>query len=1005
MSSMKKPVSGKAFWRSLEDYAEAPEFMRWAKAEFPALLEPMSPPSRRSFLRLMGASAALAGLAACRWPKETILPFSQRPEDLVPGVPQRFATAFDYGGHAQGLLVTSYDGRPIKIEGNPEHPLSRGASNSFAQASVLSLYDPDRSRVPYSGGKKSSWADFDAAFGAQTTALAASGGAGFAVLAEASSSPSRARLQAEIESAWPNARWFEYEAISRDNEREGTRLAFGKPLRPQYDFSKAELAVCLDADLLGEHPASLAHARGFAVSRRRIDEGRLGRLYAIESCYSITGAAADERFPMPSGRIPALLVAIAQGLEAAGVALPSGVLRAAVSAFPPGESLPLVATIIEDLLRHRGHGFVAVGAQHLAEAHALAFAINDALANTGHTVSYLPCPDPERVSHSTAIASLARKIEAGELTTLLVLGANPVYNAPADFDFGALLAKVGQTIHLGQYRDETAEKCLWHLPEAHYLESWGDARSWDGSVSVVQPLIEPLHGSRSALEILAGVLGRQPADGHGIVRETITGLAGDKGDKAWRRTLHDGLLAGSAPAPVHPRIDGSSVAASLASAKPKAAGDLELVFTTAPDVYDGRFANNAWLQETPDPLTKLTWDNALLVGPATADKLGVRHGELAKVEAGGRSIEAPVFIAPGQALGSIALGLGYGRTAAGRVGSGVGISAYPLRTLADAGWSSGITVTGTGQVFKLATTQDHFAIDVGGREETERRRPELVREANLEEFKRVPDFVRHRSHDIELFSLWEEFTYEGHSWGMSIDLNTCIGCNYCAVACQAENNVPVVGKEQVYNGREMAWLRVDRYYGGDPEDASIAFQPLACQQCEMAPCEEVCPASATVHDDEGLNTMVYNRCIGTRYCSNNCPYKVRRFNFFNYHKNLTELESLGMNPGVSVRSRGVMEKCTYCTQRIAQVKILAKNEGRPIEDGEITPACAQACPTQAITFGDLNDEKSRVRELHQDKRAYSLLGELNIKPRTKYLGRIKNPSSTGHTEHSSEEHH
>ena len=1019
MPPMTSPGDGaeKRYWRSLDDFADTPEFRRWAQAEFPALADaPEGGASRREFLRLLGASVALAGLSGCRWPREEILPFAERPEDRVPGVPERYATAFEYGGHAQGLLVTSFDGRPIKVEGHPEHPASRGASSALAQASILSLYDPDRSRHPIAGsgsqGRRVAWSEVDRSLAARFAALGERGGAGLAVLIEASSSPTRARLQERLRASFPQATWHEFEPISRDNEREGTRTAFGAPMRPQYDLARAEVVVCLDADLLGSHPAALTHARDFATSRRRIDSGTTSRWYALESAFSITGAVADERRPVPSRAIAGILAAIAHGLAAANVSLPAAVVEA-VAPWASGEpaTSSLVAPIVADLLAHRGAGLIAVGSRQPPAVHALAACLNEALDAPGNTVTFAPSPDPDRPPHAAAIAALAADLEAGKVDTLLVLGANPVFTAPADLDFATRLKKAKTRIHVGLYRDETARRCDWHLPETHYLEAWGDARSWDGTVSVVQPLIRPLHEGRSALELLAGLLGEE-RDGRALVKATIAKLAGATDDAArqeatWRQAVHDGHLAGSAPAPVRPTVDPAAVARAvtmLPAQTDAASADIELVFTADASVFDGRFASNAWLQENPDPLTKLTWDNALLVGPATAEQLGLSHGALVEVEAARRSIEAPVFVAPGQADGSLAIALGYGRKAAGSVGSDVGVDAYRLRTVGTLGWVSGVGVKSTGRKYTLATTQDHFAIDDLGRQEAERRRPELVREATLAEFRSDPDFVRHRGHDIKLFSLWKELEFEGRSWGMTIDLNTCIGCSACTLACQAENNIPVVGKEQIDRGREMAWLRVDRYYGGDPDDPSIAFQPVACQHCEMAPCEEVCPAAATVHDAEGLNTMVYNRCVGTRYCANNCPYKVRRFNFFNYHKDLTELESLGLHPDVTVRERGVMEKCTFCVQRINQVKIRAKNEKRPIADGDILPACAQACPTQAIVFGDLSDESSRVRQLQQDRRAYALLAEINVRPRTKYLGRVRNPLPTAGAEKRTGEH-
>jgi molybdopterin-containing oxidoreductase family iron-sulfur binding subunit len=638
---------------------------------------------------------------------------------------------------------------------------------------------------------------------------------------------------------------------------------------------------------------------------------------------------------------------------------------------------------------------VTAGPRQPAEVHALAHLLNAALGAIGTTVTYPAAPDPTRSTHLAGIAALAAEIAAGRVSTLVVIGGNPAYDAPADLDFADRLAKVATTIRLGLFDDETSALCRWHLARAHALESWGDARAWDGTVSVVQPLIEPLYGGRTPIELVATMLGEAQPRGYELVRATLAGHVGS-GDveAAWRQALRDGVLAGSAlPAlPVVPRSEPLAARLAVLSAG-SPGGGLELVFTAGSTVRDGRFANNAWLQELPDPLTKLTWDNAALLAPADATRLGVTDGDVVTVTVGSRALDVAVAVLPGQPAGSIALPLGYGRRRAGRVGNGVGFDTYTVRTSSSPHFVSGAAVAATGRRHALATTQDHHGIDKVGFEERGRRLGELIREGTLAEFLATPGFAAERGPEVGSAPLFRELAYDGeHQWGMAIDLSACIGCNACTVACQAENNIPVVGKEQVLKGREMHWIRLDRYFAGKADEPKVVFQPLTCQHCENAPCEQVCPVAATVHSNEGLNQMVYNRCVGTRYCSNNCPYKVRRFNFFNYYKSVPQVEKMVFNPEVTIRARGVMEKCTFCVQRIETAKIAARNDNRPLRDGEVVPACAQTCPTRAITFGDLRDESSAVSRQHRSPRAYGLLAELDVKPRNLYLAKLRNPA-------------
>ena len=1009
MPPMKKS-SGPTYWRSLDELAQTPEFREAVRREFPNdEWDRLPPASRRQFLKVMGASMAFAGLTACRWPTEEIVPFAHRPEGRTPGVPQHFATSMELGGAALGTVVTSYDGRPIKVEGNSLHPDSLGALTAIAQADVLQLYDPERSRrlVFREGGQEfvKSWGDFAAFVDEQCPP----DGQGVAVLSAASSSPSLGRLRKRFLAARPAARWYEYEPVSPDNEREGMRLAFGEPARVHPHLEKARVVACFDADPLFDHPAALRLARETARARNP-ESGIHSRLYAAESAYSLTGVRADHRLAIPSGRVPALLALLAGRLATNYGIEPTDAgagFAGVVSDAADEREARFVDLLAADLASNPGAGVILVGPRQAPPVHALAAVLNRALQNTGTTVTYTGDPQPERPSHVEAISQLAARIRAGEVGMLLILGGNPVYDAPAALGFGDLMASVPNSCHLSLYDDETSRKSTWHLPAAHGLEAWGDGRAWDGTLTLRQPLIEPLYGGRTDIEVLAALLGEPPFGGHEIVRATMRTAAPPVGfETFWRSALRDGVVPGSAWDPIEPKFDPSALAVAMDGLRvlveahlPPSAEHLELVLTADAKVYDGRFANNGWLQELPDAITKTTWDNALAVSPRTARELGVSEGEVVVVEAGEVAAELPVCVVPGHAPFSLSAAFGYGRTAAGQVGDDVGVDLYPLRPADGQYILSGVRLRPTGRRHALATTQDHFIIDTIGFTARNHRIGELVREASLDAYLANPEIIHHESHHPPLVSLWKDHEYEGEQWGMSIDLNSCIGCNACIVACQAENNIPIVGRQQVLNQREMQWIRVDRYFKTDPgvapdevDDAAAVFQPVTCVQCENAPCEQVCPVAATQHTEDGLNAMVYNRCIGTRYCSNNCPFKVRRFNFFNYHKHLQDTTKMQFNPEVTVRSRGVMEKCTFCVQRIKAVQIAARNDNRPIADGEITPACAQTCPAQAIRFGNLNDPVSEVSQLAEDPRSYAMLAELNIRPRTRYMARLNNPA-------------
>jgi molybdopterin-containing oxidoreductase family iron-sulfur binding subunit len=1030
MSSVTKKPEKPKYWRSLAELEGNPEFERFIEHEFAEPVSDLPPTSeeRRRFMQVMGASLAFAGLTTgCRWEQDYILPQTRRPEGLAPGEPRYFATSMDIGGYATGLLAKSYDGRPVKIEGNPNHPDSKGTCNVFHQASILEMYDPDRSKgfATYSGGKRteSSKDEFVKAARELMTAARASQGKGLRILSGSSSSRSVADMKRRLLAALPEAKWYEYEPISSDNVRLGSELAFGAAYRPSYAFDKAKVVVALDSDFLVTERGAIRNAQTF-IEGRRPDTGEMNRLYMIESAFSMTGGVADHRLPLRSELIKAVAAALDAGIS--GKAAPSAELgpaqaRPAAAFLDDAKVQKFLAAVEKDLLANRGKSVVIVGEQQPPEVHALAHRINAVLGNIGQTVAYYPDFTAERLPHKDAIVQLGKEMASGAVDTLVIIGGNPVYDAPADVAFEAGIGKVKNTIRAGLHEDETTLKSQWHVPLAHYLETWGDTRGYDGTVGIQQPLIAPLYGGPSVIELVALLLGDSTREGQDIVKRTLASNMGD--ERLWRKTVHDGVLLGSGLAPVQPAL--KPLGAIALSDREKAGialpnGQLELTLAPCAKVYDGRWANNGWLQELPDPVLKITWGNAALIAPATAKELGVEDQTLVKLTLNGQTITLPAVIAPGQAPGSVRVALGYGRTAVGVVGIGsrldyglienfreeyeagdlelVGANAYPMRTAEFGRFGGGLNVQPTDDKMKLAMTQMTHAIsDKIGREELQRRVPELVREATLEEFKEHPRFVDEVVEHKPLLSLWQEpVTYDKHKWGMSIDLNRCVGCNACVVACVSENNIPVVGRSRVIQGREMQWIRVDVYFRGEPDAPELTYQPLTCHQCEHAPCEQVCPVGATMHSREGLNDMVYNRCIGTRYCSNNCPYKVRRFNYFNFHEELklekNQTKKMMFNPDVTVRFRGVMEKCTFCIQRIQNVKIKAKNTRRAIEDGEIRTACQQTCPTEAIVFGDLNDKNSKVAALQNGPRSYAMLSELNVRPRLQYLARVRNPN-------------
>ncbi|MEP6538124.1 MAG: TAT-variant-translocated molybdopterin oxidoreductase [Bryobacteraceae bacterium] len=949
------------YWRSLEELASTEEFRAYVEDEFPNRTPDWNNPgSRRKFLRLMGASIALAGVTGCtKQPKEVIVPYVRSPEEMVPGKPLFYATAMTFAGLATGVLAESHMGRPTKVEGNPEHPASLGATDAATQASILSLYDPDRSQIITRDGNISGWGDFIAAVSRARDAAGLKKGAGFRILTGTVTSPTLASQIQEFLTAFPQAKWHQYEPCGRHSARAGAVTAFGAPVNTIYRFDRADVIVSLDCDFFSSAmPGSLRYARDYSARRRAAAENSSSvppRLYIAESTPSLTGGLADHRFRMAAGEV----ARFASGLSSGA---------------------PEVQAIYKDLEAHPGAGIVIPGEHQSPQVHAIAHALNQKLGNAGKTVVYTDPVEAAPVDEIASLAELVKDMRDGAVETLVIFGGNPVYNAPADLNFLDALKKVNLRAHLGLYSDETAAWCHWHVPEAHYLESWSDARAYEGTVSIVQPLILPLYGGRSSHDVINILTNRADQSAYDSVRAYWQAKRPGKDfEDFWQISLHDGVMAGSAfpertPPPVKP-------APPVAAAS--AAQGLEVVFRPDPSVGDGGMANNAWLQEMPKPQSKMTWNNAVWISPKTAERLGVTTGDVVDIELSGRKVQGPLWIMPGQAEESLTLHFGYGRTRAGRVADGVGFNAYALRSSASLWQAAGATITRKSRGYEFATTQHTQTME----------EHDPFRAATYAHFHKEPEFARPEEKqvpkDLSMFPMWN---YDQHKWGMSIDLNSCTGCQACTIACQSENNIPVVGKEEVAKGRHMNWLRIDRYFDGQPENPRMYFQPVPCMHCENAPCELVCPVAATVHSTEGLNEMVYNRCVGTRYCSNNCPYKVRRFNFFLYADWDTKSLMGSRNPDVSVRSRGVMEKCTYCVQRINRVKIEGEKQDRPVRDGEIITACQQVCPAEAIVFGDLNDPNSRVAKLKQQHRDYGLLEELNTRPRTTYLARLRNPN-------------
>ncbi len=955
------------YWRSLDEYPGAPAFDTAGETEFPEAGTEFPESSRRRFLALMAGSLALAGLTGCtRQPTEVILPYVVPPENALPGRPKFYATAVPVNGAAEGVIVESHLGRPTKVEGNPAHPASLGASSVLAQASLMDLYDPDRSQQTTESGAPATWDGFRIALIAAADRARNGAGSKFRILTHTVTSPVLGLQIQSVLKALPGSQWHQYEPTGAHSARAASQSAFGQAVNTYYDLTAADIVVALDADFLASGPASTRYAHDFSARRRRGDRLDMNRLYVVESSLTPTGGKADHRLPLRHADLETFahqLLRNIAGQEAA-----------------EGPNAPFIHALAQDLSAHRGSSVVIPGGQQTPAVHALAHALNTQLGNVGKTVTYTASLEFQAVDQIQSLRELVSDMAAGKVETLLILGGNPVYDAPADLPFATSLAKVANTIHLSSHFDETSAKCRWQVPESHFLEEWGEVRAFDGTLTIQQPLIAPLYDSHSSLEVLDLIQQPPGRTAYEVIRAYWLEKSGAADFEAWwRKTIHDGVV----PETALPPITATTRPDAPANAAPTAASGLEIVFRPDPYIQDGRYANNVWLQELPRPMTKLTWDNAVQVSAATAARLQVKNNDVVELQLGANSVEGAVWVSPGQPDNSVTVHLGYGRWQSGRAGTGAGFNAYRLRR-SDSLWSApGVEIRKTGKTYPLATTQ--LVHSMKGRD--------LIISARVEDYKTHPDFAQRKSPspapDETLYKRWD---YTGYAWGMSIDLTACVNCNACVAACQAENNIPVVGKEQVLARRAMHWLRVDTYFEGQPENPAAYYQPVPCMQCEDAPCELVCPTQATNHSSDGLNDMVYNRCVGTRYCSNNCPYKVRRFNFLLFADWNTESWKLQRNPDVTVRSRGVMEKCTYCVQRIRETEIRARDEDRYIRDGEIQTACQQACPTQAIVFGDINNPANRVARLKSEKLNYALLAELNTRPRTTYLGELRNPN-------------
>lgn len=1000
------------YWKSLNELAQNKEYQKYVEREFPENATEMTDQvSRRSFLRVMGASIALAGFASCRKPVQKILPFSKMPEDVVLGEPLFYATSMPFQDSVTGLLVETIEGRPRKIEGNKEHPSSHGGTNIYQQAEILSLYDPDRSRSPHHNGEAVSMSDFvlfaEEHFADREQPIL--------FIDEANSSPTYHRLKEQILEQFPNAEWVTFEPFSDSNAIEGTQIAFGQRLRTVNHFDRASIIVSFDDDFMSPHGSKNSVENVYQINQTRkvsSPEDDISRFYCVENNFTSTGSFADHRLRVRTSEIPSFIYALAARLsgEVSGLSAFSGVSNK----FSDHEWMDVLAG---DLLNNRENSILTVGSQHAPAVHSAVAAINVALGNNGNTVTYHELPFQADRNENEAFQSAISDLQAGTYSTAVLIGTNLAYTAPSDLNIQQVLENVETKIHLSDYITETSRLCNWHVNRAHFLESWGDGLSYSGQRSIIQPQIRPLFGGISEIELLSVILNGDDPVGYNLVRETWQNTLSGDFEEQWEQILHDGIDTNSGFEAASVSLSGNLGSAIQEALSAEPIEGIEISIKPDNKLFDGRYANNSWLQELPEAMTKVTWDNVALMSPATAVSLGIDPERsfssdevpMVRITANDTTIEIAAWVQPGHADDSITLTTGYGRENIGRVADGVGVDTYPLRTSSNMFYQAA-EVQATGTTYTIACTQDHQSLE--GRD--------MIRKASIEQYRENPDFASYESqHGYEVPGLEEAIETEENpkgpislfdeqygpdyepQWGMAIDLNSCFGCGVCTIACQAENNIPVVGKREVARRRIMHWIRNDRYYAGDEENPEAYHQPVPCMHCELAPCEQVCPVAATTHSADGMNQMAYNRCIGTRYCANNCPFKVRRFNFFNYSKEyLTtgddpEIIQMAMNPDVTVRFRGVMEKCTYCVQRVNRAKIKSKIErGTPKpQDGAVQTACQQACPSNAITFGDLTDPDSVVSQQKRNNRNYVMLQEINVRPRTSYLARLNNPNT------------
>ena len=1034
MSQKLKGKTGRRYWKSLEQLARTPEFEKWADGEFPYRHD-MSVVDRRGFLKLMGASLMLAGLGAagCRkLPEDRLVPFISGPEGRIHGKPVYYASISSCGGYSIGLKVKTYEGRPIKLDGNPNHPSSLGGIDARTQARVLDLYDPDRLKLVKFKREASPWSGFLKAAREKLVELGENDGAGIVLLTETVGSPTMHAQITAFQQKYPAAKWVQYEPVNRDNALRASQLAFGQVVDTHYRFDRAKVILSLDSNVMMEGPGSVRYQRDIMASRSLVDGRKeMSRIYAVEGATTTLGVVADHRLPLRPSQIFNFTKALAARL---------GMRVAGPSSTPRGVDEKWITAVANDLLANPQASVVVTGEHQSGAVHALVHAINEHLDNVGHTVIHTEPVMPNPTEQVKEMAGLTARMNAGQVDMLLVIGGNPVFTAPADLEFGSAMGKVAFCAHLSNEENETGAKCDWQLAKSHFLESWSDGRAHDGTTAIQQPMIEPLYDSVSGIELIDSLLGTS-REGMDIVKGFWNGAWGEEGfDKKWRHALADGVIEDSTAPEVAVRV---SPAVSRLSEEGSDSGH-EVVFLPDPTIYDGRFANNGWLQELPKPISNLTWDNAAYMSHSTAVGLNIeidkrygfipadREADIVSITVDGRSVEAAVYVNHGMAEGVVLVHMGYGRTIGGTVmlpsgkgkgdpsKTGGGFNAFAIRTSQDP-WivADGARIKRTDKTYPLANAQFHNTIDMTVVDSDR----DILREMTLDEFLHPDEEHAEEGHDGENPSMFKEdmlsriipgmeesavqnqgWDYKNsvnYQWAMTIDLALCTGCNACVIACQSENNIPTVGKYQVQRGRELHWIRIDRYYAGQGDESEwpvpdpvIRFQPMTCQQCENAPCEPVCPVAATTHSKEGLNQMIYNRCVGTRYCSNNCPYKVRRFNFLNYgdHHDLP-VKMLLNNPDVTVRHRGVMEKCTYCVQRISAARITAKMAGGKIPEGGVVTACQQACPSKAIVFGDMRDPESAIGRSLASSRSYKVLDkELNTRPRTTYLARVNNPN-------------